>query len=168
MRYLLVILAAIQFAAAQGQRRWKSDMEYNHPKAAQFVNDTFVKDISIAVYMKSVPGDSIAKKNLDAPLVINGISYSGTVTLYRNRDFEFLTLDSIRKMYCPNVDGQIIYMVNEHVIMKDAISYRIDRSQIESCNAVLSSDIETLKDRPLFTIVHIFTKEADKPVRLGY
>lgn len=59
-------------------------------------------------------------------------------------------------------------MVNEHIIMVDAISYKIDKEQIESCEALPSSDFEIFKDKSLFTIVHIFTKDIDKPIRLGY
>lgn len=165
---LLILFTALQCTMVYGQRRWKPDLEYNHPKSANFVNETFVKDIGIAVGMQSVPGDSIIKEDLDTPLVINGFEYYAKTTLYRNKNIEFLTLDEICKLYCPEVKGPNIYMINEHVIMVDAISYKIDKEQIESCVALPSSDFEIFKDKSLFTLVHIFTKDIDKPIRLGY
>ncbi len=166
--YLLILFTALQCTMLYGQRKWKPDLEYNHPKSANFVNETFVKDIGIAVDMKYVPNDSIIKENLEMPLVINGWEYYAKTTLHRNKYIEFLTLDEIRKLYCPEVKEPIIYMVNEHIIMVDAISYKIDKEQIESCEALPSSDFEIFKDKSLFTIVHIFTKDIDKPIRLGY
>lgn len=71
-----------------GQRKWKPDLEYNHPKSANFVNETFVKDIGIAVDMKYVPNDSIIKENLEMPLVINGWEYYAKTTLHRNKYIE--------------------------------------------------------------------------------
>lgn len=170
MKYLLILFAAFQCTMVFGQRRWKPDKEYNHPKAAQFVNDTFVKDIRVAVEMTSTPGDGtrVNKQDLETPLAINGVEYNSKQTLSNNKEYEFMTLDEIRRQYCPEAKEPVIYMINEHVIMADEASYKIDKGNIESCAALPSSDFEKFKSKPMITIVHVFTKDVDKPIRLGY
>lgn len=78
MRHQFILLAALQCTFAYGQKRWVTDVEFNHPKAACYVNDTFVKNL-IGFDLKGNPGDHVTKENLEKPLVVNGIKYEGKV-----------------------------------------------------------------------------------------
>ena len=165
MKHLLLMSVASQCTLAYGQKRWMTDKEFNHPKVAFYVNDTFVKS-HIGFDLKVCPGGYVTKENLEQPLVINGIEYIGKITLKCEKAPELVTLDDIRKLYCPEVEMPVIYMINEYFITNDAASYKLAKEYIDKCEVLHGADFEVFKEDPAFSIIRVFTKTDDKTVKL--
>ena len=174
MKHQFILLAALQCTLVYGQKeemlcldfkRWTTDAEFNQPKAACYVNDTYVKNF-IGFDLKSYPGDFVTKENLEKPLVINGIKYEGKVTLKREQESDFVTLEDVRKLYCPEVKEPVVYMINEYFILNDVASYKLDKNYIEQCVVLHEDDFEIFKDASPFSIIRIYTKTDEKPVRV--
>lgn len=161
----MLLFAIFQCTFTYGQKKRMTDAEFNNPKVACYVNDTFVKNF-IGIDMKAAPGDKMIKENLKEPIVINNNEYSGKVTIKRDNETEFITLDEIRKLYCPETVQPVVYMINEYFITKDIASYKLDKNYINTCEVLLNSDFEILKGEIPFSIIRIFTKNDDKSVRL--
>lgn len=165
MKHLLLMSVASQCTLAYGQKKWMTDKEFNHPKVAFYVNGTFVKSL-IGFDLKARPGDSLTKENLEKPLVINDIEYKGKATFKREKEPDFVTLDDIRRSYCPEVEEPVIYMINEYFITDDVASYKLDKDYIDKCEVLRGTDFEIFKENPAFSIIRVFTKTDDKTVRL--
>jgi len=69
-----------------------------------------------------------------------------------------MTLDEIRKEYCPSIEGPIVYMINKFFIMHQPDLYKVDRDFIYKVEVVHSKDFDALKDMGSFTIIRIFTR----------
>ena len=139
-----------------------SDVEFNHPKVAEYINNTFVKSF-IGFDMKQISG-FISKTTLKEPLIINGVEYKAKTVVSCDKKIKFITLDEIRKQYHPEVSGPVVYMINKFFITKDAESYKLDKEFIEKCDILPSTEFELLKDQKAFSIIRIFTKNDNKSV----
>jgi len=146
-----------------------TDMQFNHKNIAVFMNNTFVKSvIGIDIENNAYNITQISKQACDEPLVINGVSYNGKWIITCTNEPEFVTLEDIRKQYCPEVNGSIIYMINKFFITNDAESYKIDKDFVKRCEVLPSSEFELFKNLPPFTFIRVFTKTKCNtyPVRL--
>lgn len=165
MKHILFLFAASMCTLAYGQKKWATDAEFNNPRAAYFVNDTFVKSL-IGVDVNAGSDIHVTKENLETPLLINGCEYSGKVTLTRNKDTEWVTLEDIHRQYCPETEGAIVYMINEYIITKDVASYKLEKDYINKCEVLPGSDFEAFQGEAPFSIIRVFTKTNDKSMIL--
>jgi len=146
-----------------------TDLQFNHDKMAVFVNDTFIKSmIGINIEKNENITDISIQKECEEPLVINRVTYKGKVVFTCTNEPEFVTLEDIRKQYCPEVTGPVIYMINKFFITNDVESYKIDKDFIQKCEVLPSSEFELFKNQPPFTFIRIFTKTKANtyPMRL--
>lgn len=147
-----------------------TDLQFNHGYYAWFVNDTFIKSsIGINLEDKSLINiANISKQACAEPLIINGVTYYGKFVITCPNEPEFVTLEDIRKQYCPEVEGPVIYMINKFFITHDAESYKIDKDFVKRCEVLPSSEFELFKNQPPFTFIRVFTKTKCNtyPVRL--
>jgi len=147
-----------------------SDVQFSNSKEAFFVNDVFIKSTIGIDFGKMAPTTfaSISKETLKEPLVINGVSYTHKLVFYIDKKFNFLSLEDIRKEYCPDVKGASLYMINKFFIANDVASYKIDKNFILKTEVLPSSEIEFFKGQTPFTIIRIFTNTADNnyPMRI--
>ncbi len=146
-----------------------TDLQFNHDKMAVFVNDTFIKSmIGINIEKNENITDISIQKECEEPLVINGVTYNGKTIITCTNEPEFVTLEDIRKQYCPEVTGPVIYMINKFFITNDVESYKIDKDFIQKCEVLPSSEFELFKNQPPFTFIRIFTKTKANtyPMRL--
>ena len=139
-----------------------TDLQFNQDKDAIFVNDTFIKstigiDVDSAGFFR-YNVISVSKLYCDPPLVINGVTYNRKFSLYCTNVPELVTLEDIRKQYCPEVTGPVIYMINKFFITNDVESYKIDKDFVKKCEVLPSSEFELFKNQPPFTFIRIFTK----------
>lgn len=75
-----------------------------------------------------------------------------------NVGLSLVSLDDVRKKFCPDVKGTVVYMINKFFIMTDEEYYKIDSDYILRVSVVSSKDIDALKDRKPFSIIRILTK----------
>lgn len=146
-----------------------TDHQFNHRNIAIFINNTFIKsEIGINIEDDAYKITHISKQTCDEPLVINGVSYNGKWIITCTNEPEFVTLEDIRKQYCPEVTGTVIYMINKFFITNDAESYKIDKDFIKKCEVLPSSEFQVFKSLPPFTFIRVFTKTKCNtyPVRL--
>ena len=143
-----------------------SDLEFNSSKTAIFVNDVFIKS-EIGLDLKTSMSD-ITKEMCKDPLVINGFSYTDKITFHCDKNIKFVSLDEVRKEYCPNVNGSCLFMINKFFISKDVVSYKIEKNFIKKVELLASTDIEIFKGQAPFTIIRIFTNTENNqyPMRL--
>ena len=82
---------------------------------------------------------------------------------------ELRTLEQVRKRFCPEVKGRVIYMINKFFIMEHEDLYRVTPGYIYKVEKVKSTDIKVLSDLPEFTVIRIFTKTPHNmfPEQLG-
>ena len=69
-----------------------------------------------------------------------------------------LSLDEIRRKYCPEVPGTVVYMINKFFITKDADLYRVAGQYIYRVETLSSKHIESISALPEFTVIRIFTR----------
>lgn len=148
----------------------QTDLEFNHSNMACFVNNTFIKSM-IGFKLGSTEEygvTDISIQNCNPPLVINGVTYNGKTIITCTNEPEFVTLEDIRKQYCPEVTGPVIYMINKFFITNDVESYKIDKDFIQKCEVLPSSEFELFKNQPPFTFIRIFTKTKANtyPIRI--
>ena len=171
--FLLLVLICITFSAvaqdANDELGRDTDLQFNHDKRAIFVNNTFIKSsIGVNLENKEYCVTNVSAQNCNPPLVINGVTYNSKFVLTCTNEPEFVTLEDIRKQYCPNVTGPVIYMINKFFITNDVESYKIDKDFIQKCEVLPSSEFELFKNQPPFTFIRIFTKTKANtyPMRL--
>ncbi len=78
------------------------------------------------------------------------------------KNYNFLTLKGIEKIYVKTVSGTTLFMI-DNLILKDEISsYKIDSTYILNVEVLKSTEIEYLKKlKPLLTIVNIKLKTKE-------
>ncbi len=91
---------------------------------------------------------TVAGENVNG--IYNYTSLKGHVKL--------LSLEEIRRKYCPKVKGPHIFMINKFFIMKNQELYKVDEDFIYYVEVVNSKDFKVLKKMKKFTIIRIFTK----------
>ena len=145
-----------------------TDVKFNQSENAVYVNGKFIKSI-IGLNIERSNDDMSISKESCSPFTINGVTYKGKTNITMAQEPEFVSLEDIRKQYCPNVSGPVVYMINKFFITNDAESYRIEKNFVKHCEILSSSEIEVLKGQRPFTIVRVFlkTKANSYPVRLN-
>ena len=71
---------------------------------------------------------------------------------------ELMTLDEIRRKYCPKEEEPVVFMINKFFIMRQPDLYKVDKDFIYKVEVVHSKDFDVLKDMGAFTIIRIFTR----------
>lgn len=92
-------------------------------------------------------------------LDINGFKCS-EISFYEQNYPNLVSLEQIRKKYCPEVKGRVVYMINKFFIMDHEDLYRIEGMFIYKVETVSSKDIKSLADLPEFTVIRIFTRTS--------
>ena len=72
-----------------------------------------------------------------------------------------MTLEDIKKKYFPEAKGRCIYTVNKFIIPNREKLYKFDPEFIYRVEMTESTDIETLKDLPEFSIIRILKKKKN-------
>ncbi len=168
MKKALTILSAIFcYATTYAQVEEYSDTEFNNSKTACYVNGTFVKSPIGINTDKNAEGvkDAYIKKGLP-PFTVNGITYINRVDVTYEGTPELLSLADVCKLYCPNVKGTVVYMIDNYFITQDVNSYKLDKNFIDRCEELKSSDIEALNGQNDFTVIRVFTQRHKKHIRL--
>lgn len=161
------MLATFFCASIYAQVEMTSDTEFNNSKTACYVNGTFVKSHIGINTDKKAEGvkDVYITKGLP-PFKVNGVTYINRVDVTYEGTPELLSLTDVRKLYCPNVKGTVVYMIDSHFITKDVNSYKLDKNFIDRCEELKSYDIETLNGHDDFTVIRVFTQRCKKHIRL--
>jgi len=163
-----IVIAAFASGDVNDYLGHLSDLEFSNTKEAVYVNDVFIKSgIGIDLGTNSTVTKVIKEKCKD-PLVINGFSYTDKVLLLCDKNINLVSLEDVRKEFCPNVKGPCLFMINKFFIAKDVVSYKIDKNFIMKVEVLPSSEIELFKGQVPFTIIRIFTKTENNqyPMRL--
>ncbi len=71
---------------------------------------------------------------------------------------KLLTLDEIRKKYCPKVKEPCVFMINKFFIMNNQDLYKVDEDFIYCVEVISSKKNDVLKKMKKFTMIRIFTK----------
>lgn len=135
----------------------QTDMEFNQSKEAVFVNGVFIKNL-IGFDIDGSEVTYVKKEECESPLTINGVSYERTCSIICPKTPNFVTLADIRKAYCPNVKGKVVFMINKFFVTRDEESYKLDKDYILKCELLPSSELSTLNCSEPFTIIRVFTK----------
>lgn len=95
--------------------------------------------------------------------VFDGVPFKFNIILnrksYKNgKKIDWMTLEDIKKKYFPEAKERCIYTVNKFIIPNREKLYKFDPEFIYRVEMTESTDIETLKDLPEFSIIRIFTK----------
>lgn len=160
-------------------REIESDIEFNASTSGVIVNGMFIKDdIGIDLYETEGLGRSMLPTppfwlkgiGIECDSMYVGIQCSDTISvrgmpvthfpcyIYKKDNVKWVTLNEVRKEFCPDVEGTIIYMINKFFITKYVDLYKLDRDYILNVETVDSKEFEMPKDFPPFTIIRIFTK----------
>lgn len=196
---LACALAFASFANAQyrvvhdpgEQFEYMTDYQWNNWNRGFIVGGVFVKN-SIGVYTAG-----LKEKYIKYPLTIRGVGVENDsvvvekdprdteqnyvsikgfhctqFTNYEPNDpysGELRTLEEVRKRYCPEVKGKVVYMINKFFIMEHEDLYKVTPGYIYKVEKVKSTDIKVLSDLPEFTVIRIFTKTPHNmfPEKLG-
>ncbi len=159
---------------------YMTDYQWNNWNRGFIVDGIFVKN-SIGVYT-----GWLKEKGIKYPLTIRGVgTENDSVVVEKNpRDTEqnyvsikgfrctqftnyetadvhsrgdLRTLDQVRKRFCPDVKGRVVYMINKFFIMEHEDLYKVNPTYIYKVEKVKSTDIKALSDLPEFTVIRIFT-----------
>lgn len=95
--------------------------------------------------------------------VFDGVPFKFKIMLnrksYKNgKKIDWMTLEDIKRKYFPEAKERCIYTVNKFIIPNREKLYKFDPEFIYRVEMTESTDIETLKDLPEFSIIRIFTK----------
>lgn len=166
MKRIFVFLSLLLVSNFIYSQKYLSDKDFNLSPSAVYINDTFVKSL-IGFNIKPEAGFyDISKIDLPTPLIINGVTYNGKILVKTDKPINFTSLEDIRNQYFPKVKGNIVYMINQFFITKDAKSYKLDKDFIDRCELIPSSDFEALNNEEDFSIIRIFTKNNARPTLL--
>ena len=99
------------------------------------------------------------------PVIINGHKYYGFLKVYSKSKMQLVTMADIKRLYA--LDGTIpcIFMINGITLIKDILSYKIDKKFILRVDIVKSKEIESLSNIDDFYIIKIYTKTDDNKKR---
>lgn len=174
----------------------QTDLEFNQSCCAMLLNNVFIKsDIGIDLYKvekKEFPFEYIKREHkpfvirgvgeagqdsivmskdlsLGDKIEINGESYIFVQNLISSQKFDLVSLEEIKKSFCPDVTGPCLYMINKFFITRDVESYKVDKNFVHKVETLPSSEIEFFKDKEPFTIIRIFTDTPANhyPPRIG-
>ena len=76
-------------------------------------------------------------------------------------------LDEIKKLYCPHVHTQCLYMIDDTFLLQDLDWFRIDKDNILKVDTIPSEEIEGLAGKE-FEIIRIYTKSKENLKRSHY
>ena len=160
-------------------REINTDLEFNTSRRGVLLDGQFIKsDIGIDLYETEGEGHS---KRPNAPFWIKRIGVSNdsifvdkpqpdTIRIhnlqlmdlyeyhYNKENVKLVTLDEVRQEFFPETKGKCVYMINKFFITRDMDLYKLDRDFILKVEKLESTDIETLKELPSFSVIRIFTK----------
>ena len=107
--------------------------------------------------------------SLGDTLEINGEPYIFVQNLISSQKFDLVSLEEIKKSFCPDVMGPCLYMINKFFITRDVESYKVDKNFVHKVETLPSSEIDFFKDKEPFTIIRIFTDTPANhyPPRIG-
>lgn len=91
---------------------------------------------------------------------IRGHDICGFTNYKSEHPVKLLSLEDIRKEYCPQVEGDVLYMVNKFFILREEDLYKFTMGFIWKVEVLPSSELAPIKShigKP-FTIIRIFTK----------
>lgn len=88
---------------------------------------------------------------------INGFKCTKFTNCMPPPGISLLSLEDVRKRFCPDVKGTVVYMINKFFIMEFEDLYKLLANNIYKVETVRSRDIKALANLPEFTIVRIFT-----------
>ena len=92
---------------------------------------------------------------------ILGDKLGGFINYKSDHPVRLMTLDEIRKEYCPKVkEGKVLYMINKFFILRDVEYYKVAQEFIWSVEVLPSEYLTPIEDniKEPFTIIRIFTK----------
>lgn len=166
---LSLFLACTTAHSMKPEKASLSDAELSQSQVAYYINDTFVKSLigfNLEEYADEVLKDeSIQPK--EKPFSINGVEYNCKVVVKCKKPITFTTLEEIRKQYCPEVSGDVIYIINTDFVTTDVASYKLDKAFVDRCEVLPSTEFELFKDsKKPFSILHVYTKEYTQAIRL--
>lgn len=100
------------------------------------------------------------KKIKKGYIMFGNMKCNGDVSVYRytKENYHLISLDEVKQKYYPNLEGDVVYMINKHFIMVYADLYKVDETFINHIELINSQYIDVLKDRKPFWILRIFTK----------
>ena len=103
------------------------------------------------------PGDMSA---LNKSYKIRGHRISGFTNFTSDKKIKLITLDDVRKIYCPDVEGNVLFMINKFFITQNIDLYKLDKDFIYKVEKLSSEDLCPIKDniKEDFTIIRIFTR----------
>lgn len=92
---------------------------------------------------------------------ILGDMLGGFINYKSDHPVRLMTLDEIRKEYCPKVkEGKVLYMINKFFILLDVEYYKVAQEFIWGVEVLPSEYLTPIEDniKEPFTIIRIFTK----------
>ena len=92
---------------------------------------------------------------------ILGDMLGGFINYKSDHPVRLMTLDEIRKEYCPKVkEGKVLYMINKFFILLDVEYYKVAQEFIWDVEVLPSEYLTPIEDniKEPFTIIRIFTK----------
>ncbi len=144
------------------------------------LNGEFVGPYAIGIDQYAYEIDNSTRSGLRLPFTVRGIgkgndslvvtAESGNyirghgIIMFTNFKSEhpvkLLSLEDIRKEYCPQVEGDVLYMVNKFFILREEDLYKFAMDFIWKVEVLPSSELTPIKShiKKPFTIIRIFTK----------
>ena len=115
-----------------------------------------VGDKNDSVYVETSDMEKIKK----GYIMFGNMKCNGGVYVYRytKENHRLISLDEVKRKYYPNLEGDVVYMINKLFIMVDVDLYKVDETFINHIELISSEHIDILKDRKPFWILRIFTK----------
>lgn len=137
--------------------------------ASKFADVYVIKESNAVhdIHFKTKEGDSIhIRKN---PFTINGQTYKSLCRITTKAPIKLMTLEEVRKKYCPEAKGSFLYMIDYFVILAETEHLKVDADFIDRVDIIPSSEVRSLKPGKdaAFSIVRLFTKnpkKIEKPV----
>lgn len=87
--------------------------------------------------------------SLGDKIEINGESYIFVQNLISSQKFDLVSLEEIKKSFCPDVTGPCLYMINKFFITRDVESYKVDKNFVHKVETLPSSEIDFSRIRNL-------------------
>ena len=130
-----------------------SDLEFNNNPEAVFVNGIFVKSIIGVRLDKYIV--NVSKEKCMSPLNINGVTYTYKCNLTSDKVIKLVSLEDIKKIYCPNVKTPCFYMINKNFILNKYLP--LAKEIITSKNEILYEKIRHIR-----LLAHLLMVEKDE------
>lgn len=138
------------------------------------INDSLITDSYVitelnspmTIKRESSKEDSIRIEKI--PFILNGKIYKKICLFKTSNTPTLTTIEGIKEKHNMDIKGNILYIIDNYVVLSDIISVKVDPDFIYKIDVIPSSEIQSLEAGLNFTIVRIYTNRVKNYLKKVY